>query len=275
MKLSLRYALFRCCTSAPHMPEYELATDLVLTGLEINTVPIPEFGCCGYPLRNVDQKAWLLSSARNLALAEAGESSIITVCNCCYGTLKHCAWTLSQDRLLKNQINESLRKEGLCFTGSAKVQHLFEVLTKEVGLKTLEKKIKNRVKELNLAVHYGCRILRPSKVLKMDNPFNPVMLDDLVKVTGAESVDWGRKLDCCGAPIMATDEELSAAIAKDKIGSARESGADAICVACPFCQLHLDKDGKDKSSLPVIAYPQLLAKCLGVENDKVGLTLDI
>ncbi len=274
MKSSLRYALFRCCTSAPHMPEYELATDLVLSVLEIDAVSIPEFGCCGYPLRNVDQMAWLLSSGRNLALAETRNSSIITVCNCCYGTLKHCAWILSRDSLLKSRVNESLAKEGLSYTGKAKVRHLFEVLKHDIGLESLKEKIKNPVRELNLAVHYGCRILRPSRVLEMDNPFKPGMLDDLVSTTGAGSVDWGRKLDCCGASIMATDQELSATIARDKLQDAQKAGADAICVACPFCQLRLDRVGKDKNSeLPVIAYPQLLAHCLGVQADKVGLKL--
>ena len=275
MNSFLRYALFRCCTSAPHMPEYELATDLVLSELEIDMVSIPEFGCCGYPLRNVDQMAWLLSSARNLALAEDRDSSIITVCNCCYGTLKHCAWILSKDSLLKSRVNESLVKEGLSYTGKAKVRHLFEVLKHDIGLESLKEKIRNPFSDLNLAVHYGCRILRPSRVLEMDNPFKPSMLDDLISTTGAGSVDWGKKLDCCGAPIMATDEKLSAAITLDKISSAREAGADAICVACPFCKIRLGKPEKNKPFLPVVAYPQLLARCLGVDSGKLKLEINL
>jgi len=49
---------------------------------------IREFNCCGYPLRNFNFRAFVLSSARNLALAEKQKANLMTVCNCCYGNLK-------------------------------------------------------------------------------------------------------------------------------------------------------------------------------------------
>lgn len=265
MKSSMRHALFRCCVTALHLPEYEQATDAVLAGLKLNSVTIKEFGCCGYPLRNVDQKAWLLASGRNLALAEANNTAIVTVCSCCHGTLKHCAWILSRDDSLRKQINDSLRKEGLRYAGTAKVRHFFEVLNEDVGIENLRKKVQKSAKGLNVAVHYGCRILRPSMVLGLDNPFHPTLLDKLVEAVDARSVAWERKTDCCGAPVMVTDKGLSSAMASSKIADARKSGADAICVACPFCQLRLAGTEQEQTGLPVISYPQLLAMGLGME----------
>ncbi len=267
---SLRYALFRCCASAPHLPAYEQATDKVLQGVGLDTVQVPEFGCCGYPLRNVDQKAWLLASARNLALTEAYGASLVTVCNCCYGTLKHCAWILGQDRELQDKINEHLNKEGLAYTGRARVRHLFQVLIQDTGLEVLGQKIQQPANHLSLALHYGCRILRPSNVLEMENPLRPESLDTLVETAGASTVAWDRKLDCCGAPIWATDEELSGVIAAGKISDAKAAGADAVCVACPFCQLRLDSSQGQAGRMPIIAYPQLLAYCLGASAQEVG-----
>ena len=275
MNDSKRYALFRCCTSAPHMPEYEQATDIILEKLGLDVVQINEFGCCGYPLRNVDQASWLLASARNLALAEARGCTLITVCNCCYGTLKHCAWLLSRDQALHGQINRALRKEGLDFTGKARIRHLFEVLEQDVGIEHLRSRIVSPVKDLKLALHYGCRMLRPSKVLAMDSPDNPVLLDRLVETLDAVSLDWDKKSDCCGAQIMSTDEGLSEALVKEKQSRAVDLGADAICVACPFCQLSLGRPGQDKPTRPVITYPQLLAYCLGADVKRVGFTVNL
>lgn len=263
--MNTRYALFRCCVTALNLPEYELATDAVLSGLGLSTVQVTEFGCCGYPLRNVDQDAWLLASGRNLALAEAHDAAIVTVCNCCYGTLKHCAWMLSRDAALAERINDSLRKEGLRFSGTAKVRHFFEMLEQDVGLDALRRAVQKPAKGLNLALHYGCRILRPSNVLGLDNPFQPTVLDRLVQAVGARSADWGRKADCCGAPIMATDKDTSAVIAKGKLDDARKAGADALCVVCPFCQIRLGRAGEDGQGLPVVSYPQLLARSLGFD----------
>ena len=266
MKTSMRHALFRCCVTALHLPEYEQATDAVLAGLELNTVPVKEFGCCGYPLRNVDQMAWLLASGRNLALAEAYDSSIVTVCNCCYGTLKHCAWILSRDETLRDHVNDSLRKEGLRYVGTAKVRHFFEVLNEDVGGERLKEKMRQSADGLGVAIHYGCRILRPSGILGMDNPFHPTLLDTFVEAVGARSVNWKRKTDCCGAPVMTTDKELSATMAESKVAAARKADAEAICVACPFCQLRLAKMEQEGPALPVISFPLLLA--MGMEKNE-------
>jgi heterodisulfide reductase subunit B2 len=262
MNTPTSYTLFRCCITSEHLPEYEQATDAVLAGLELDMIEVREFGCCGYPLRNVDQKAWLLASGRNLALAEACGATMVTVCNCCYGTLKHCAWTLARNPALLAEINASLRKEGLCYRGTAQVRHFYELLDQDVGLDALRLRVRQPAYDLNLAVHYGCRILRPSGVCGLDNPFRPTLVDRLVQALGARSVDWKRKTDCCGAPVMATDRELSEAIAASKVSDARDAGAEAICAACPFCVLRLDRSGE--AGLPVISYPQLLARSMGI-----------
>lgn len=262
MNTPTSYALFRCCITSEHLPEYEQATDAVLAGLELDMVEVKEFGCCGYPLRTVDQKAWLLASGRNLALAEAYGTAMVTVCNCCYGTLKHCAWVLGKDPALLAEINASLREEGLRCSGTARVRHFYELLDQDLGLVALRRHVRQPDSDLHLAVHYGCRILRPSGISGLDNPFRPTLVDRLVQALGARSVDWKRKTDCCGAPVMATDRELSEAIAASKVSDARDAGAEAICAACPFCVLRLDRSGE--AGLPVISYPQLLARSMGI-----------
>jgi heterodisulfide reductase subunit B len=37
-------------------------------------------------------------------------------------------------------------------------------------------------------------------VTQFDDPVAPTLFDELVKATGAKSVEWSEKLNCCGAP---------------------------------------------------------------------------
>ncbi len=261
MNAMKRYALFRCCVTNLHLDGFERATDAVLQGLALNMVPVPQFSCCGYPLRNVDPTAWLLAAGRNLALAEAHDTDLVTVCNCCYGTLKHCAWLLRQDAALQAEVNAALGREGLHYAGRVAVRHLFEVLAGEVGVQALRGAVRKEAQGLDLAVHYGCRMLRPSLVLGLDNPFHPSLLDTLVEVLGARSLTWGRKTDCCGAPVLTTDLSVSNARAASKMAAAKVAGADAVCIACPFCLARLERV---EGGLPVVSYQELLARGLGL-----------
>ena len=83
----MEYALFLGCKIPYFVPQYETATRSVCSELGVGLIDI-EFNCCGYPVRNLDFDSFLLSSARNLALAEQAGLQITTPCKCCYGSLK-------------------------------------------------------------------------------------------------------------------------------------------------------------------------------------------
>jgi heterodisulfide reductase subunit B len=131
---------------------------------------------------------------------------------------------------------------------------------------------------MQIAVSYGCHALRPSNVTGFDDPVSPKIFDELVEITGAFSVDWSRKLDCCGAPLTGINDQLAMEMARKKIDSAIEAGADFICTACPYTQLQLDKAptygsaGMDSTDLlaPVL-YPQLLGLSMGIDEMTLGI----
>ena len=131
---------------------------------------------------------------------------------------------------------------------------------------------------MQIAVSYGCHALRPSNVTGFDDPVSPKIFDELVEITGAFSVDWSRKLDCCGAPLTGINDQLAMQMAQKKINSAREAGADFICTACPYTQLQFDKvqaywsAGTDKTEmLAPILYPQLLGLSMGIDEKALGI----
>jgi heterodisulfide reductase subunit B len=82
--------------------------------------------------------------------------------------------------------------------------------------------------------------LRPGDVTGIDNPAAPTMFETLILADGAVPVDWPRRLDCCGDPLHDANALLSGQMTRARIVDAHESGAKAICSACPHCHLRFD-----------------------------------
>ena len=242
---------------------------------------IKEFNCCGYPVRNIDHKAFVLASARNLALAAKQNLNIISLCKCCYGSLKKADYLMKQDASLRAEINKILSKEGLQYDGDIEVKHLLSVLFHEVGLDTLKQKIEKTFTDLNIATHYGCHALRPSNIVDFDDPVAPSIFDQLVELTGAKSIDWSMKLDCCGAPVWGINDDLSMSLTEKKLENGKKAGANFVCTACPYCQMQFDTVQQKilsvrgrNGQLPSLVYPQLLGLSMGIDRKLLGLEMN-
>jgi heterodisulfide reductase subunit B len=274
----MKFALQRCCATSIYLKQYESSTDAVLNAIGVEVVDIKQFSCCGYPLKNFRYNAYLLSSAHNLALAEKEHLNIMTLCNCCYGSLKHANQILKERLPEREKVNASLHKEGLEYTGDVTVRHVLDILHAEIGIHGLDKKIKKRLNGLPIATHYGCHLLRPRQVAQFDPPADPSKFDDLVQVTGAKSIPWTKKLDCCGAPLWGVNDELSLDLTESKLSDAKQSGADFLCVACPFCQMQFDRVQRIldtrrgiRHPIPSILYTQLMGLALGIDAKTLGI----
>jgi heterodisulfide reductase subunit B len=263
------------------LKQYETSSRAILERFGVGLVDIEEFNCCGYPFRNIEFKAFLLSSARNLALAEKKKLDVMTLCQCCYGTLKKANFLLRENVSLRKEVNAVLEREGLPYEGEVEVKHLLYVLHQEVGVEAIKKKITKTFRGLKIAAHYGCHALRPSQVVRFDDPVRPSIFDQLVEATGAESIAWPMKLECCGAPLWGIHDELSTDLTLKKLKNGRESGADYVCTACPYCQIQFDtvqqmilsQRGLNRP-LPSILYPQLLGLSMGIDSGTLGLKMN-
>ena len=275
----MKFVLFHGCNIPARVTQYADATKAVCARLGIELVELAAFNCCGYPARNTDQRAYVLSAARNLALAEKAGLDMLVMCKCCYGSLKRAAYFLKQDPDLKADINRILAKENLEYKNTVQVKHLLSVLYHDVGLERLKENISKQYSGLQIAVSYGCHALRPSTVTEFDDPVSPKIFDELVEATGAFSVEWARKLDCCGAPLTGINDRLAMDMARKKIESAREAGAQFICTACPYTQLQFDgiqmrmaNQSANSEPLAPILYPQLLGLCMGIDEKTLGIS---
>jgi heterodisulfide reductase subunit B len=277
----MEFALFLGCTIPARLNQYESSSRAVLEKLGVGLVDIREFNCCGYPLRNIDFKVFLLSSARNLALAEKKNLNVMTLCKCCYGSLKKADFLMKENASLKKEVNTILEKEGLKYEGRSEVRHLLSILHKDIGIKAIKGKMATTFKGLKIATHYGCHALRPSQVVGFDNPVAPSLFDQLVEATGAESIEWQMKLECCGAPLWGINDRLSMDLTLKKLNDGKKSGADYVCAACPYCHIQFDKVQKMILSqrnvnhpLPSILYTQLLGLTLGIDRRVLGLEMN-
>jgi heterodisulfide reductase subunit B len=277
----IEFALFLGCTIPARLNQYESSSRAVLEKLGVGLVDIREFNCCGYPLRNIDFKVFLLSSARNLALAEKKNLNVMTLCKCCYGSLKKADFLMKENAFLKKEVNTILEKEGLKYEGRSEVKHLLSVLHKDIGIEAIKGKMATTFKGVKIATHYGCHALRPSQVVGFDNPIAPSLFDQLVEATGAESIEWQMKLECCGAPLWGINDRLSMDLTLKKLTDGKKSGADYVCAACPYCHIQFDKVQKMILSqrnvnhpLPSILYTQLLGLSMGIDRKAIGLEMN-
>ena len=277
----MKFALFLGCTIPARLNQYESSSRAVLKKLGVGLVDIREFNCCGYPLRNIDFKVFLLSSARNLALAEKKNLDVMALCQCCYGSLKKADFLMKENASLKKEVNTTLEKEGLKYEGRIEVKHLLSVLNKDIGTEAIKGKMSTAFKGLKIATHYGCHALRPSQVVGFDNPLAPTLFDELVEATGAESIEWQMKLECCGAPLWGVNDPLSMDLTLKKLNDGKKSGADYVCAACPYCHIQFDKVQRMMLSqrdvnraLPSILYTQLLGLSMGIDKKSLGLEMN-
>ena len=276
-----RYAFFLGCTTPVRAMNYELSTRRVAAKLGIELVDLP-FSCCGYPVESVNRDAAMLMSMRNFALAEANGLDMITVCSACTGALTRFSSAFNEDEALRKKTLGQLKVAGLEYKGSIRVRHFARVLYEEIGIEKLKAAVVQNLGALRVLTHYGCHYVRPSESYGgFDDPETPSTLDELVRVTGAESVNIPNKNVCCGAPLLSVDKNLALSMAEIKLQMAQAANVDALVVVCPFCgisydrgQLEIEAELQRKYGIPVLYYPQLLGMAMGLSPRDLGFMMN-
>jgi heterodisulfide reductase subunit B len=270
----VKYALFVGCTILARLGAYDISTRKVAEGLGVELVDMEGSGCCGATyLESIDRKTALAIAARNICIAEEMGMDIVTLCNGCTEVLTKTNTILKEDGGLRGEINEVLNAVNREFNGTVEVKHFVRMLYEDFGTEKLKSFIKRPFEGLKVAVHYGCHLLRPSDIMRFDDPEAPVVLDELVNVTGAISVNYPEKLECCAGPVLALREELAHQIALEKVATVKEY-ADIMVTVCPFCYLQYEMSqlaAETSYDVPIVHYPQLLGLAMGLDYEELGL----
>jgi len=270
----LKYAFFVGCTTLSRLEGYELSTRQVAERLGIELVDILGSSCCGSTyLETLDHSTALAVAARNICLAEDMGLDIVTVCNGCTEVLTRTNKVLKEDAALRDHINDVLADLGRHFKGAVEVKHFVRMLKDDVGLDKIKAEVKHLFKGLKVGAHYGCHMLRPSDIMSYDDPEAPTTLDELINVTGARSVAYPNKLECCTGPIMGIREKVTWSVGLEKVETVKKY-ADIMVTACPFCYLVYERSqmmAEWSPNVPIVHYPQLLGLALGLDYDALGL----
>ncbi|MCK4491490.1 MAG: hypothetical protein KAU03_02625, partial [Candidatus Altiarchaeales archaeon] len=261
--------IFWGCTFTHNYPFLIKSTRIMLEHLGIGAIEVENFGCCPDPIyvKAYGKDVQLALSARNLSLAEKKDDELLVVCNGCYNIL-HGANKELEDHKLREKVN-SMLPESARYGGEIEVTHILNTLTSQLPvIKTL---IKKPLNGLRVAVHYGCHALYPTAVAG-DNPENPTSLDELVEATGAESIDYEGKLDCCGIPVITFDKEEADQMLQNKFMNIKDK-ADCIVTTCPACFMRFDIPPAElkESGVPVLHVSELLCLALGVPQEELFL----
>jgi heterodisulfide reductase subunit B len=259
-------------------PQFEAAVRKTVSRIGMELVDVDGFTCCPDPIyfQAKDKIEWYTVAARNISLAEDLGHDIITTCSGCTATLSEVNLALKEDDGLKTEINNRLKRIGREFKGSINVRHAVTVLRDDFGMKRIAETVKRPMDRLKVAVHYGCHLLKPSRVMRVDDPDRPSILEDLLTTIGAEPVHHDRTLLCCGKACMS--DNIPDEMVIDILESIRGAGAECMGLICPTCfdqfdvkQIVLNRKYKKDFEVPVIYYFQLLGLAQGLGRQEVGL----
>lgn len=272
----MAYVYYPGCSLEASAKAYDRSTRWVFGRLGVELAELEDWNCCGATMyMSIKETISLAFSARNLALAEQKEAEIVAPCSSCYTILNKTNHILKENFILREKVNQSLKRVGLKYNLRTKVRHPLDVLINDVGLEAIRAKVETRLDGIRVAPYYGCQIVRPDGFF--DDRENPTTMDRLFQGLGATIVYFPVKLRCCGGMLMTTFPDVALRLNMDILESAVENRADCIVTTCPLCQINLDayqdrinrKFGYD-IKMPVLFFTQLLAHALGASKKDAG-----
>ncbi len=275
------YGFFIGCTIPLKLPHLEKAFRDVAGILDVKLIEMEGVSCCPEPvsLQSLNIDTWVTLGARNLAIAEKMGVNIIAICSGCYETLKTVSVLLEEDEEYLGKINGILQKIGYNYTGKTDVLHFVELFSQPEWLEKIKNLLINPLDDLNLAVHYGCHLIRPSKIMRFDHPEKPEKIDIILEALGAKTVEFANKLECCGF-CARLQEEIGMKLVEDKMTELceLEEDVDALIAVCPSCTTQYDrkekiiarKTGKELD-IPILYLAEVMAIALGIDLElKIG-----
>ncbi len=241
-------------------------------GIQLNE--IPDWNCCSASIGYAGggELPRLALSARNIALSEQHHPNqdVVATCAACWLATREANDRLNEDSQLLAETNEALQQAGLTFKGEKKVRHMVEVLIEDIGYDEMKSHVVKPLEGIKIAGYVGCQTNRPFGI-DGESFENPVYLDKMIEIMGAEPVEnYDKKVSCCGGALMFSEPEKSQALVKDIIEAAYDGGADMIVTPCPVCQMNtevyqeqINQKYGTKFNMPSVYYSTLMSVAYG------------
>lgn len=260
----MKISYFPGCTLKNKAIELDIYARRSAEVFGITLEEIENWQCCGGVFTTAkDEVATKLSSVRALKEARDKNQPLVSVCSACHNVIKQTNVAMATDASFADKVNRYMADEG-AYAGETQVYHYLEMLRDIVGFDKIREKVGEVFKGKKIAAYYGCLLLRPNSVMKMDDPENPTIMEDFIRSIGADAVVYGRRNECCGGYIAMESPSLAAKNSNAIVENAKAAGAEMIITACPLCKYNLVKNGAD---IPVVYFTEILAEALGVKGD--------
>ena len=227
---------FRGCTAREKLTSISKATERILRIAKIDYETLEDEKCCG----SVLLRTGFLDDAieqMNSNLKDFEGKVILTSCAGCYKTLKE-------------DYNKYLDVD-------LKVIHISQLL--EQLIKENKINLKGN-KDLKVTYHDSCHLGRHAG--EYEAPRN--VINSISKLVEMENNR--EKARCCGSGggVKSAYGELSNSISDLRIREAKETDADLLVSACPFCELNLSQNSDD---FEVLDLSEFVLKHLDIEKD--------
>jgi heterodisulfide reductase subunit B len=282
--------IFKSCLVSGEYPGVESSTKYLFDKLGVEYVLDDRQSCCtglGYYFDLFDQFSTTAMAARNFAIArEIGHKNIVTLCATCYAILKKACNILNENDAVRNKINQIFKDSKLDymeyspgdFDSHSNIFHAAEILwNKTAEIKEIPKL---DLSDFKIASHHACHYCKVHyKEETIGNMRNPMIIEELAKTCGVETVDWyDHKRTTCGAGFRQrfANLDLSLSVTADKLLSLQENDVDILLHMCPNCQMQFDryqpvieKNLNTKFDLVHLNIAQFLALVMGADPYKV------
>jgi heterodisulfide reductase subunit B len=257
--------------------EYDLSSRVVAKVLGIELEEIKDWVCCGSsPAHSSNELLSLALPAKNLAILknENRLSEVCVPCASCYSRLK-CAQARIKDPAVRQKIEEVIEGE---FPDDISVMHMLDVIAYRIEPEAIRAKVKLGLNGIKVACYYGCLMTRPPKATGKTEFENPGEMEEIVKMLGAQPIDWNMRTYCCGASFALTQTAVVLELTRRILADAASSGAEAIAVGCPLCHSNLDaRQGqintkfKTNFRIPVFYFTELMGLSFGASSGDLGI----
>ncbi|MBL4615041.1 MAG: CoB--CoM heterodisulfide reductase iron-sulfur subunit B family protein [Magnetovibrio sp.] len=277
-----KFTFYPGCSSEGSGVHLDTSTRAVMAKLGFELEDISDWNCCGASVGDLaaGHLPTAALSARNLAQAkEQGDQDVMTACAACYLNTHATNEEIRDNEQSRADLNEALAAAGKSYDGSLHVRHACEVLVNDVGMDAIKAQVSNPLEGLKVAGYIGCQTVRPFAGTERGGDYSeydhPSFLDDFIKASGAEAVDFENATSCCGGSVAVMKPEQTLHLMHKILSEAKEKQADVIATPCPLCQTNVEmyQDAINKKygtdfNIPVVFHTQLLAVAMGLDSKK-------
>ena len=258
--------------------EYDISLRKVLALLDVDVEEIRDWCCCGATSAHATNHLLSIAlPARNLLLAQQQNlNELFAPCAACYSRLICAKHEINTDTKLKEKVEFVLEEE---FNSSTEIINIVQLFQK-IGKEKIASQVKVNLKGIKAACYYGCLLVRPHDITKFDDVEEPSLMEDILSVTGAETVKWNYKTECCGGAHSIARKDIVTFLSKNILDDAKQNGADVIVVACPMCHSNLDmrqraikKEYNQHEEMPILYLSELIGIAFGLSSKQLGIDL--